>query len=298
MDENIKKITELLVREMYESQDVFYDFNERYRRIKKINKDLSVYPRDTVKKVIKDLEDKGIVEHLNIDLLLPKPKKSNVITACKYKNKENNKENNVICVMGGEYISLIPFSEYKIFVRSIDDLAEEAYFYIFDRLFPRVCNCKLDCVYDIDGNVIIDSVRNILKLIGAKSVELNIKDGAIFFQLSRKRIKYWFGGSLSGRNPLSEGELLLRGLKIIKPTEMIGELFHVMEVYNEKNNPSIVFEIIDVGNDCGEGLYGFKINSAKYEEKIFEILEKYASKYKCTLVIKDEQKNKNENVKK
>lgn len=291
MDENIKKITELLVKEMEVFHYGFSDFNKKYQLIKEINKDLSVYPRDTVKNIIKDLEDKGIVEHLNIDLL--QPKKSNVVTAYK--------KDDVIWVYGGELIPLIPspqISTHKIFLRSIDNmLEEEAYYNIIDRLFPMVCNCELHCNYDVNGNVMfIDSVRNILKLIGAKSVEVNIKRGAIFFQLSRKRIKYWFGGSLSKTNPLSNGESLLKGLKIIKHSESIVELLHVIRVYNEKSNPLVVFEITEIG-DPGS-FYGFTINSAEYEEKIFEILEEYASKYKCNLVIKNEQKNTNENVKK
>ncbi|MDI6730603.1 MAG: hypothetical protein QMD06_03580 [Candidatus Altarchaeum sp.] len=58
----------------------------------------------------------------------------------------------------------------------------------------------------------------------------------------------------------------------------------------------MIFEIAELGN--AGGFYGFKTNSTEYEKKIFEIIEEHASKYKCALVIKNEQKNTNKNVKK
>ncbi|MDI6730604.1 MAG: hypothetical protein QMD06_03585 [Candidatus Altarchaeum sp.] len=167
------------------------------------------------------------MEHLNINLL--KPKKSKIITV--------HKKDDYIWISGGEFtpfISSPQLSVYQIFRRSIDELMEEnVYYNILDRLFPMVCNCKLHYTYDVNGNVMyIDSVKNVLKLIEAKNVE--VKDESIFFQLSRKRIKYWFGGSFSGTNPLSNGEQLLKGLKIIKRYESIFDLFRIIEVHNKK----------------------------------------------------------------
>jgi len=151
------------------------------------NTDENICSRKTVKNIIKDLEGKGIVEHLNIALL--HPKKSNVITVYK--------KDNVIWIDGGEYIPVVSspqLSTHKIFMKSINEMVvEEAYCTILDRLFPRVCNCELSYCSDVNGNpMYIDRLRNILKLIGAKRVEDRHKMGSIFSTFSKKdKILVW-----------------------------------------------------------------------------------------------------------
>jgi len=41
---------------------------------------------------------------------------------------------------------------------------------------------------------------------------------------------------------------LLQGLKIIKPSESICDLLHVIEVHNKKSDPSVLFEITELGD--------------------------------------------------
>jgi len=279
-NENIdKEIIELLLMANEIIQYAYLDWDEKYRGIKEINDRLSKYPTERIEKIIKSLEDNGYIEHAYIYMI--NPKKSNVITVYK--------KGCAIWVSPGEILSLIhppQISAYKIFRRSIPDyVLEKIYYKIIDTLFPVWCFCKLNCPCDMD-DVYADSVTNVLKLIGAKSIKVITKDKKILFKLSRKKIKYWFGGSITNANPLYLGEALLKGLKIIKQSESIVQLFHFIEVYNKKDNPDVIFEIAELG-DPG-GFYGFEINNIEYEKKIVEIIKECAYKYKCTVVVENE----------
>ena len=284
------KITELLLEEIDTFQRVDFDWDMKYRRIKEINKKFSKYPKEKVKNVIKYLEDKGYIEHLNLDVV--QPKKSNIITILE-------SEGGIIDIIPGEEVSAISqpkIARHTILKRSIsNNELQRLYSKIFDIVFPSQCIVK---VYNGHSKVVypqqLAKLANVsdlssdrietLSLMGAKEVEKERE--YITSKFSKKDAKFWFSGPITGLDRLVEMEPLLKKIKIYKSLMPIFDLFSLIEIWDKMPKPNVIFQFMDIGGSCY-----FRIYNEKYRQKILDCIKQFCSQRKLSIQIKTKNEN-------
>jgi len=278
------KLTELLLQAIELFDELFYwspgpySFylsrkKERLKKIRNISKELSKYPKTEIEEAIRDLENKEYVEHLNLEVLLPK--KIDAIGV--REDKDNN-----FSIITGNFIGTAPVQRYI----SSSEL-QDIYYKIIDGLFPEICFVKVGCPKGCeDPQLWPNDVLSIMKLVKVeeevnKTDEGNYYDITYLFKLSREKVKHLFGSFILG-SPLLDGANLLIDSETISGDLYPVSLFIDVEVYDQKDNPNVIFQLIDLGISWHE----LKIKNPVYKEKFIKIIKKYAEENNLIFKVK------------